>query len=93
MDKYTYLTFDQRREIEKLHNADVRVEEIAAQIGRSVAAVYCGLQRNKALCFRERFEREAVQSGQSKNHADAQRKTPLPPYRGKGRRIKRIWLG
>ena len=45
MDKYTYLTFDQRREIEKLHNADVRVEEIAAQIGRSVAAVYEELKR------------------------------------------------
>lgn len=45
MDKYTYLTFDQRRKIEKLYNADVRVEKIAAQIGRSVAAVYEELKR------------------------------------------------
>lgn len=45
MDKYTYLTFDQRHEIEKLYNADVPVAEIAAQIGRSVAAVYAELKR------------------------------------------------
>lgn len=45
MRKYTYLMFDQRREIEKLYNADVRVEEIAARIGRSAAGVYEELKR------------------------------------------------
>lgn len=45
MDGYSYLTFDQRRKIEKMHNSDVRTVEIAAHIGRSVAAVYEELKR------------------------------------------------
>ena len=45
MNGYCYLTFDQRREIERMHNAGVRTVEIAAHIGRSVAAVYEELKR------------------------------------------------
>lgn len=45
MQKYSYLTFDQRCEIERMHNAGVRTTEIAKHIGRSVAAVYEELKR------------------------------------------------
>lgn len=45
MNGYTYLTFEQRREIERLHNSGVRTVEIAEHIGRSVAAVYEELKR------------------------------------------------
>ena len=40
MDGYSYLTFDQRREIEVLYSDGDRVVDIAAKIGRSVAAIY-----------------------------------------------------
>lgn len=42
---YTYMTFDQRREIEKLYSEGARAVDIAAKIGRSVAAVYEELKR------------------------------------------------
>ena len=45
MNGYSYLTFDQRREIERLHNAGTRTVDIAAHFGRSVAAVYEELKR------------------------------------------------
>lgn len=45
MTGYAYLTLEQRREIEKLHNAGVRTAEIADHIGKSVAAVYEELKR------------------------------------------------
>lgn len=45
MNGYSYLTFDQRREIERLHNAGTRTVDIAAYLGRSVAAVYEELKR------------------------------------------------
>jgi len=45
MSGYAYLTFEQRREIERLHNAGVRTAEIAERIGKSVAAVYEELKR------------------------------------------------
>jgi len=45
MNGYTYMTFEQRREIERLHNAGARTVDIAAHIGRSVAAVYEELKR------------------------------------------------
>ncbi len=45
MQKYSYLTFDQRREIERMHNSGVRTVEIAEHIGRSVATVYEELKR------------------------------------------------
>ena len=45
MNGYSYLTFDQRREIERLHNAGTRTVDIAAHLGRSVAAVYEELKR------------------------------------------------
>ncbi len=40
MDGYSYLTFDQRRKIEKLYGAGERASDIAAETGRSVAAIY-----------------------------------------------------
>ena len=39
MDGYSYLTFDQRREIEELYGKGTRAVDIAAKIGRSVAAI------------------------------------------------------
>ncbi len=45
MNGYSYLTFDQRREIEELHNAGTRTVDIAAKLGRSVAAIYEELKR------------------------------------------------
>lgn len=45
MNGYSYMTFDQRREIERMHNAGIRTVDIAAHIGRSVAAVYEELKR------------------------------------------------
>lgn len=45
MQKYSYLTFNQRREIERMHNSGIRTVEIAEHIGRSVAAVYEELKR------------------------------------------------
>ena len=45
MGKYSYLTFDQRREIESLYNDGNRVVDIASKIQRSVAAVYEELKR------------------------------------------------
>lgn len=37
-DGYSYLTFDQRREIEALYGEGIRTVEIAAKIGRSDGA-------------------------------------------------------
>lgn len=45
MDGYSYLTFDQRREIETLYSDGERAVDIAAKIGRSVAAIYEELKR------------------------------------------------
>lgn len=45
MDGYSYLTFDQRREIEALYSDGERAVDIAAKIGRSVAAIYIELKR------------------------------------------------
>lgn len=47
MGGYSYLTFDQRREIEEMYGAGVRVVEIAAHTGRSVAAIYEELKRGR----------------------------------------------
>ena len=45
MDGYSYMTFDQRREIEEMYGAGARAVDIAAKIGRSVAAIYEELKR------------------------------------------------
>lgn len=45
MEGYSYLTFDQRREIEALYSDGERAVDIAAKIGRSVAAIYEELKR------------------------------------------------
>ena len=45
MDGYSYLTFDQRRKIEALYSDGERAVDIAAKIGRSVAAIYEELKR------------------------------------------------
>ena len=47
MDGYSYLTFDQRREIEAMYGAGVRVVDIAAKTERSVAAIYEVLKRGR----------------------------------------------
>jgi len=45
MKKFAYLTFEERREIERMHNAGARTIDIAARLGRSATAVYQELQR------------------------------------------------
>ena len=45
MDGYSYLTFAQRRKIERMYGAGERAVEIAAETGRSVAAIYAELKR------------------------------------------------
>lgn len=45
MGKYAYLTFDERREIERLHNAGTRTIDIASRIGRSADTIYRELRR------------------------------------------------
>lgn len=45
MNGYSYMTFDQRREIERMHNSGMRTVDIASKLGRSVAAIYEELKR------------------------------------------------
>lgn len=45
MSGYTYMTFEQRRKIEKLYKGGARAVDIAAKTGRSVAAIYQELKR------------------------------------------------
>ena len=45
MNGYSYMTFDQRREIERMHNSGMRTADIASKLGRSVAAIYEELKR------------------------------------------------
>ena len=45
MNGYSYITFEQRCEIERLYNAGTRTVDIAAHLGRSVAAIYDELKR------------------------------------------------
>lgn len=66
MDGYSYLTFDQRREIEAMYGAGVRVVDIAAKTERSVAAIYEELKRGRTL---EQFS--------SLDRAATDRKLPL----------------
>ncbi len=46
MNGYSYLTFYQSREIERLHNAGTRTVDIAAHLERSAVAVYGKLKRD-----------------------------------------------
>ena len=70
MGKYSYLTFDQRREIESLYNDGNRVVDIASKIQRSVAAVYEELKRgytgeldeNKRLKYNADLAQTTVQA-------------------------------
>ena len=80
MNGYTYLTFEQRREIERLHNSGVRTVEIAEHIGRSVAAVYEELKRGHGRA--ERKQTEEVQRGAGANGFSRQyRPARKPPRR------------
>lgn len=45
MSGYSYLTLEQRREIEKLYGKGERVVDIAARLKRSAAAIYEELKR------------------------------------------------
>lgn len=70
MGKYSYLTFDQRREIESLYNDGNRVVDIASKIQRSVAVVYEELKRgytgeldkNKRLKYNADLAQTTVQA-------------------------------
>lgn len=45
MKKYSYVTFEQRRQLERMHNAGMRTTDIAACLKRSNAAIYDELKR------------------------------------------------
>ena len=45
MNGYSYLTLEQRREIERMYAQGERVVDIAAQLKRSAAAIYGELKR------------------------------------------------
>ena len=45
MNGYSYLTLEQRREIERMYTEGERVVDIAARLKRSVAAIYAELKR------------------------------------------------
>lgn len=45
MRKFAYLTFDERKEIERMHNEGMRAIDIASHLGRSAAAIYGELKR------------------------------------------------
>lgn len=66
MDGYSYLTFDQRREIEAMYGAGVRVVDIAAKTERSVAAIYEELKRGRTGEFdankRPKYSAELAQT-------------------------------
>ena len=69
MGKYSYLTFDQRREIESLYNDGNRVVDIASKIQRSVAAVYEELKRGSTgeLDENKRLKYNAYRKRRMKN--------------------------
>lgn len=45
MNEYSYMTLEQRQEIEKMYEAGARAVDIASKIERSVAAIYAELKR------------------------------------------------
>lgn len=45
MNGYSYLTLEQRREIERMYTEGERAVDIAARLKRSVAAIYAELKR------------------------------------------------
>ena len=45
LNGYSYLTLEQRREIERMYTEGERVVDIAARLKRSVAAIYAELKR------------------------------------------------
>ena len=78
MDGYSYLTFNQRREIEKLYGAGIRVVDIAAETGRSVAAIYEELKRG--------YTGELDGNKRPKYSADVAQTTVQENIRRRGRR-------
>ncbi|MPN64704.1 hypothetical protein SDC9_212480 [bioreactor metagenome] len=78
MDGYSYLTFNQRRKIEKLYGAGVRVADIAADTGRSVAAIYEELKRG--------YTGELDGNKRPKYSADVAQTTAQENIRRRGRR-------
>lgn len=42
---YSYLTMEQRREIERMYAEGARVVDIASELGRSTSAIYAELKR------------------------------------------------
>lgn len=78
MDGYSYLTFDQRREIEALYSDGERAVDIAAKIGRSVAAIYEELKRG--------YTGELDENKRPVYSADLAQTTALENIRRRGKR-------
>lgn len=78
MERYSYLTFNQRRKIEKLYSAGERAVDIAAETGRSVAAIYEELKRG--------YTGELDGNKRPKYSADLAQQTAQENIRRRGRR-------
>lgn len=72
LNGYSYLTLEQRREIEKMYAEGERVVDIAARLKRSAAAIYEELKRgythlNSDLTTEERYSPEIAQQRYEEN--------------------------
>ena len=61
MNGYSYLTLEQRREIERMYAEGERVVDIAARLKRSAAAIYEELKRGYTV--QENFRRRGNRRG------------------------------
>ncbi len=46
MQKYSYITLNQRREIERMHDAGARTEDIAKALGKPTNTIFVELRRS-----------------------------------------------
>ena len=78
LNGYSYLTLEQRREIERMYTEGERVVDIAACLKRSVAAIYAELKRG----YTGEFDSYARQ----KYSADLAQATAQENFRRRGNR-------
>lgn len=78
MNRYSYLTLEQRREIEKMYADGERVADIAACLKRSIAAIYEELKRG--------YTGELDDYARPKYSADIAQATVQESFRRRGNR-------
>ena len=71
MNRYSYLTLEQRRKIEKMYAEGERVVDIAARLKRSAAAIYEELKRGYTGeldgCARPKYSADIAQATVQEN--------------------------